>query len=73
MCPWNVKFAQPVKEPRFEPREIIGTKDARTLAAEIFGMSEDEFHTAFKGSAMRRAKAAGLGRNAAVVLGKRGT
>ena len=31
-------------------------------------MSEDEFRAAFEGSAMKRAKAAGLRRNAEVVL-----
>ena len=36
-------------------------------------MSEEEFRAAFKGSAMKRAKVAGLRRNAAVVLGTRGT
>ncbi len=36
-------------------------------------MGEDEFRGTFKGSAMKRAKAAGLRRNAGVVLGKRGT
>jgi epoxyqueuosine reductase len=66
VCPWNVKFAQPVKEPRFEAREVIGDRDAQTLATKILAMSEDEFRVAFKGSAMKRAKLAGLKRNASV-------
>ncbi len=70
--PWNVKFARAAKEARFEARAAIAGNDASTLATEILGMSEDEFRSAFKGSAMKRAKAAGLRRNAAVVLGKRG-
>jgi len=73
VCPWNVKFAREVVEPRFQPRAVIGNKDAKTLAGEILAMSEEEFRSAFKGSAMKRAKAAGLRRNVAVVLGKRGT
>jgi epoxyqueuosine reductase len=73
VCPWNVKFAREVEEPRFEARAVIAGKDARTLATEILAMSEEEFRIAFKGSAMKRAKAAGVRRNAAVVLGKRGT
>ncbi len=67
VCPWNVKFAREVKEPSFQPRAAIAGKDARTLAREILAMSEDEFRAAFKGSAMKRAKAAGLKRNATVV------
>ncbi len=73
VCPWNVKFAREVKEPRFEARAAIAGKDAKKLATEILAMGEDEFRSAFKGSAMKRAKVAGLKRSAAVVLGKRGT
>jgi epoxyqueuosine reductase len=69
VCPWNVKFAREVKEPRFEAREFIGCKDAKALAAAIIAMSEDEFRAALKGSAMKRAKKAGLQRNGALVLG----
>lgn len=68
MCPWNVKFARDVKEPRFEARRAIAGKDAKVLATDILAMSEDEFRATFKGSAMRRAKVAGLSRNAKVVL-----
>ena len=68
MCPWNVKFAREVKEPAFEAREVVGEKGAKTLAAEILAMSENEFRAAFKGSAMKRAKAEGLRRNALAVL-----
>jgi len=67
VCPWNVKFAREVTEPRFAPRPVIAGKDARTLATEILAMSEDEFRGAFNGSAMKRAKLAGLRRNVAVV------
>ena len=73
MCPWNVKFAREVEEARFEAREVIGAKDVKTLAGDVLAMSEDEFREAFRGSPMKRAKAAGLRRNAAVVLGNRGT
>ena len=68
VCPWNVKFARPVKEPSFQPRAAIAGKDAKALAAEILAMSEDEFRAAFKGSAMKRAKLAGLRRNANLLL-----
>ncbi len=68
VCPWNVKFAREVKEPAFEPRAVIGAKDARTLAREILAMSEDDFRASFRGSAMKRAKLAGLKRNAEATL-----
>ncbi|MGH7670110.1 MAG: tRNA epoxyqueuosine(34) reductase QueG [Gemmatimonadaceae bacterium] len=73
VCPWNIRFAREVGEPRFEARAVIAGKGARALAADILAMSEDEFRVAFKGSAMKRAKPAGLRRNSAVVLGHLGT
>ncbi len=69
VCPWNVSFARAVREPAFSPRAVIGDKDARTLAQEILAMDEDAYRAAFRGSAMKRAKLAGLQRNARVVLG----
>lgn len=68
VCPWNVKFAREATEPSFAPRAEIGHKDANALAAEVLAMSDDEFRAAFKGSAMKRAKLAGLTRNAVVAL-----
>lgn len=68
VCPWNVKFARTVREPRFEPRAAVAGRDAPTLAREILAMDEDQFRTAFRGSAMKRAKRRGLARNAQVVL-----
>ncbi|MHB1224118.1 MAG: tRNA epoxyqueuosine(34) reductase QueG [Gemmatimonadaceae bacterium] len=72
-CPWNVRFSQELKEPAFAAREVLGGKDARTLARELLAMSQEEFSAAFKGSPMKRAKLRGLKRNAAVVLGNVGT
>ena len=43
-------------------------KDARTLATELVAMSQEEFSAAFRKSPVKRAKLAGLQRNAAVVL-----
>ncbi|HEU4641467.1 MAG TPA: tRNA epoxyqueuosine(34) reductase QueG [Gemmatimonadaceae bacterium] len=71
-CPWNVRFAQELKEPAFAPREGLAGKDARTLARELLEMTQEEFSRAFKGSPMKRAKLRGLKRNAAVVLGNVG-
>ena len=74
VCPWNVRFSTMLpEESPYAAREALGGKDARTLATEILGMSQDEFTVAFSGSPMKRAKLRGLKRNAAVVLGNIGT
>ena len=77
VCPFNVKFAQELKEPAFAPRAALGSaqclKDTRTLARDLLAVSEAEFSAAFKGSPMKRAKRRGLARNAAVALGNVGT
>jgi epoxyqueuosine reductase QueG len=67
-APVESGVAREVREPSFQPRAAIAGKDARTLAHDILAMSEDEFRAAFKGSPMKRAKAAGLTRNAVAVL-----
>jgi epoxyqueuosine reductase len=67
VCPWNVKFAQELHEPAFAARSALAGKDARALADEILAMDEEAYREAFRGSAMKRAKLAGLQRNAAVV------
>lgn len=67
VCPWNVKFAQELKEPAFAPREFLAGKDAKTLAQDLPAMSQDEFSAAFRKSPMKRAKLRGLQRNARVV------
>ena len=56
----------------YAPRPAIAGKDAHTLARELLAMSPGEFAIAFRGSPMKRAKLAGLKRNAAVVLGNAG-
>jgi epoxyqueuosine reductase len=73
VCPWNQKFATPLREEAFRPRPALAGRDAPTLARELLGMSQDEFSRLFKGSPMKRAKLCGLKRNARVVLGNLGT
>jgi epoxyqueuosine reductase len=51
---------------------VIAEKDARTLTEELIAMSQEEFSAAFRKSPMRRAKLAGLQRNARVVLDDEG-
>ncbi len=68
VCPYNIKFARELQEPAFAPRDAIRDRDAETLARELVAMGDEEFRTAFRRSPMKRAKRAGLARNAAVVL-----
>ena len=68
VCPYNVKFAQELREPAFAPRPQIGERDARSLAGELLAMDDEAFRTAFRNSPIKRAKRRGLARNAAVVL-----
>ena len=69
MCPWNVKFSQELAEDSpFAAREFIGGKDAVTLATDILVLDQAQFSAAFRKSPMKRAKLAGLKRNATVVL-----
>ena len=72
VCPWNVRFGSELGEPAFAGRAVLAGKDARALAREILGMSQEEFAAAFRNSPMKRAKLRGLKRNAAVVLGNLG-
>jgi epoxyqueuosine reductase len=72
VCPWNVSFAQELREEAFLPRDAIAGKDARSLAREILEMDDEGYRTSFRGSPMKRAKRRGLARNAAVVLGNVG-
>ena len=73
VCPWNQKFALPLREEAFRPRPVLAGKDAATLARDILVMSDEDFRIAFKGSPMKRAKSRGLRRNAAVVSGNIGS
>jgi epoxyqueuosine reductase len=69
VCPWNVKFARALPDGSpFAARPVLAGKDARTLAGELLAMDPAAYAEAFRGSAMKRAKLAGLQRNARVVL-----
>jgi epoxyqueuosine reductase len=67
-----VKFSTDATESAFAARDVIAEKDARTLTEELIAMSQEEFSAAFRKSPMRRAKLAGLQRNARVVLDDEG-
>ena len=72
VCPWNVSFAQELREAAFAPREAIAERDTRTLAMELLAMDDELFRRDFRGSPMKRAKRSGLARNAAIVLANLG-
>ena len=64
VCPWNAKAA-PSHEPAFAADAPL------QCPAELLSLTREAFRTRFRGSAMSRAKRAGLLRNAALVLGNR--
>ena len=71
VCPWNVKFSQELAEGSpFKARPFLDGKDAKTLARDILALDQEAFSAAFRKSPMKRAKLAGVQRNAAVVIGK---
>ena len=65
VCPWNRK-APPAREPALAPAQPLPSLEA------LLDMDDTAFRARFRGSAMSRAKRAGLARNAALVLGNRG-
>jgi epoxyqueuosine reductase len=73
VCPWNERFATDLREDAFRPREIMASNDPRTIALALLAMDDASYRSAFRGSAMKRAKRRGLARNAAVALGNVGT
>jgi epoxyqueuosine reductase len=73
VCPWNRKFSQELAEDSpFKARDFIAGKDAVTLAADILALDQEAFSAAFRKSPMKRAKLAGVQRNAAVALANSG-
>jgi epoxyqueuosine reductase len=69
VCPWNLKFSVALAEQSpFRARDFIAGKDAATLARDILALDQEQFSAVFRKSPMKRAKLAGLKRNAAAVL-----
>lgn len=66
VCPWN-RFEQKTDERQFAPREGYINADLE----EILELTPETYAVRFRGSAMKRAKLAGLQRNARAVLGDR--
>ncbi|MCU0626321.1 MAG: hypothetical protein MUF21_07530 [Gemmatimonadaceae bacterium] len=64
-----MKFVRTLRDGSpFAPREFIAGKDAATLARDLLALDDESFRAAFSKSPMKRAKLAGLQRNARVVL-----
>ena len=68
VCPWNRK-APPGREPALEARPARTNPDL----IEWLGRDPAEFSRAIKGTALARSKRSGLLRNAALILGTRGS
>ena len=63
-----MKFSQELADDSpFRAREFIAGKDAVTLASDILALDQRQFSAACRKSPMKRARLAGLRRNAAVV------
>ena len=67
VCPWNRK-APAGREPALQGRPDLEALDL----VEVMGLSDKDFRTRFKGTALYRGKRRGLLRNAAIVLGNQG-
>ena len=63
VCPWN-RFEQPTAEPRFEPRAGETAADLQ----EVLRLTPDDYAARFRRSPVKRAKLAGLQRNARALL-----
>lgn len=66
VCPWN-HMTPATSEPRFEPR----AGNINASLTEILDFTPDEYAARFRRSAMKRAKLAGLKRNAQTLLNQR--
>jgi len=63
VCPWN-RFEQTTEEPRFQPRE----GNVNVGLSEIAVLTPETYAKRYRGSSMKRAKLAGLQRNARALL-----
>jgi epoxyqueuosine reductase len=63
VCPWN-RFEQVTAEARFQPR----AGNVNASLSEVLGLTPETYADRFRSSAMKRAKLAGLQRNARALL-----
>ena len=66
VCPYNIKFAVPTKEKRFDPDPSLMEMDKNKW----HGLTKEEFNRMFKKSAVKRTKYEGLIRNIRFVADK---
>lgn len=67
VCPWNVRFSRDVSLPALAP----GRTPPHPDLADLLGLDDAGFRERFRGTAIMRARRAGLARNAAVAMGNR--
>ena len=73
VCPWNERFGRAAAEPAYTPRTELDGPSLLVLAELLLSVDEEGFRRRFAGSAVRRAKRAGLLRNVCVALGNWGS
>jgi epoxyqueuosine reductase len=67
VCPWNVRFSRDISLPALAPLRTPANPDL----ADLLALDDAAFRERFRGTAVTRAKRAGLARNAAVAMGNR--
>ena len=67
VCPWNVKFARPTRDPDLTPRPELADPDLTAL----LHLDADTFAQRFRDTSFERPGASGVRRNAAAVLANR--
>lgn len=65
VCPWNIRFAKPHREPQYSPRQEVPFPDL----IEDLSLTPQEFNSKFKNSPVQRPRRRGYLRNVAVALG----
>ena len=72
VCPWNERFAEPAEEEAYRVRKGLDGPALVKLADQLLVVDDEGFRELFRGSAIKRAKRAGLLRNVCVALGNWG-
>jgi len=65
VCPWNIRFTEPVSEPAFHARPGV----PRPILVEELELTSQAFNRKFKNNPVQRTKRRGYLRNVAVALG----
>jgi len=73
VCPWNARFAEPVREAAYRAREGLDGSSLVELAERILAMSGKEYLREFRDSPLSRPRRSGMLRNLCVALGNLGS